>query len=33
MPVGLMNGTKKARSIPSVTNKTSSFGLMGGLGP
>jgi len=31
MPVGLMNGSKKARHTPSITNKTSIFGIMGGL--
>ena len=33
MPVGLMNGSKKARNTPSIANKTSVFGIMGGLAP
>ena len=33
MTVGLMTGSKRARSKPSVTNKTSIFGIMGGLTP
>ena len=33
MPVGLMNGSKKARNTPSIANKTSIFGIMGGLAP
>lgn len=33
MPVGLMNGSKKARHSPSVANNTNIFGIMGGLVP
>ena len=33
MPVGLMNGSKRARNTPSIANKTSVFGIMGGLAP
>ena len=33
MPVGLMNGTKRARSIQSVANNTNVFGIMGGRIP
>jgi hypothetical protein len=28
-----MNGSKKARNTPSIANKTSVFGIMGGLAP
>ena len=28
-----MQGSKRARSTPSITNKTSIFGIMGGLSP
>jgi hypothetical protein len=30
---GLMNGSKRARHTPSITNSTKIFGIMGGLGP
>ena len=30
---GLMNGSKRARHTPSITNNTKIFGIMGGLGP
>jgi hypothetical protein len=30
---GLMNGSKRARHSPSITNNTKIFGIMGGLGP
>ena len=33
MPVGLMNGSKRARNIQSVANNTNVFGIMGGLVP
>ena len=33
MPVGLMNGSKRARNTPSIANQTSIFGIMGGLAP
>mgnify|MGYP003998351477 FL=1 len=29
---GLMNGSKRARHTPSITNNTKIFGIMGGLG-
>ena len=28
-----MNGSKRARHTPSITNNTKIFGIMGGLGP
>ena len=28
-----MNGSKRARNTPSIANKTSVFGIMGGLAP
>ena len=31
--VGYMQGSKKARNTPSIANKTSIFGIMGGLAP
>jgi len=31
--VGYMQGSKRARSTPSISNKTSIFGIMGGLAP
>jgi hypothetical protein len=31
--VGLMNGSKRARNTPSITNNTKIFGIMGGLAP
>jgi hypothetical protein len=31
--VGYMQGSKKARNTPSISNKTSIFGIMGGLAP
>ena len=31
--VGYMQGSKRARNTPSITNKTSIFGIMGGLAP
>jgi hypothetical protein len=31
--VGYMQGSKKARNTPSISNKTSVFGIMGGLAP
>jgi hypothetical protein len=33
MPVGYMQGSKKARSTSSISNRTSVFGIMGGLAP
>ena len=33
MPVGYMQGSKKARSTPSIANNTKIFGIMGGLAP
>jgi hypothetical protein len=33
MPVGYMQGSKKARSTPSIANQTSIYGIMGGLAP
>ena len=31
--VGYMQGSKRARNTPSIANKTSIFGIMGGLAP
>mgnify|MGYP000983228987 FL=1 len=31
--VGYMQGSKKARRTPSISNQTSIFGIMGGLAP
>ena len=31
--VGYMQGSKKARYTPSISNQTSIFGIMGGLAP
>jgi hypothetical protein len=31
--VGYMQGSKHARNTPSISNKTSVFGIMGGLAP
>jgi len=31
--VGYMQGSKKARNTPSITNNTKIFGIMGGLAP
>jgi len=31
--VGYMQGSKRARNTPSIANKTSVFGIMGGLAP
>ena len=31
--VGYMQGSKRARNTPSISNKTSVFGIMGGLAP
>jgi hypothetical protein len=31
--VGYMQGSKKARHTPSISNQTSIFGIMGGLAP
>ena len=33
MVVGFMGGAKRARNKPSVTNKTTIFGIMGGMAP
>jgi hypothetical protein len=33
MPVGLMNGSKRARSVQSIANNTEIFGIMGGRIP
>jgi len=33
MPVGLMNGSKRARNVQSIANNTNIFGIMGGLIP
>ena len=33
MPVGYMQGSKRARSTPSIANNTKIFGIMGGLAP
>jgi|DEB0MinimDraft_10_1074344.scaffolds.fasta_scaffold63895_3 hypothetical protein len=33
MPVGYMQGSKRARNTPSIANQTSIFGIMGGLAP
>lgn len=33
MPVGLMNGSRRARNTPSIANNTNIFGIMGGLAP
>ncbi len=31
--VGYVQGSKRARNTPSISNKTSVFGIMGGLAP
>jgi len=33
MPVGYMQGSKKARNTPSIANNTNIYGIMGGLAP